>query len=47
MTTPKHVSETVPSDGPVQFDANADFIGSMAARSIDCPVLGRYGLSAG
>ena len=31
MTTPKHVSEPVPSYGQVPADANADFIGSLAA----------------
>jgi predicted ABC-type ATPase len=31
MTTPKHVSEPVPSYGQVPADANADFRGSLAA----------------
>jgi hypothetical protein len=31
MTTPKHVSEPLPSYGQVPADANADFRGSMAA----------------
>ena len=31
MTTPKHVSEPVPSYGQVPVDANADLRGSLAA----------------
>ena len=31
MTTPKHVSEPVPTYSQVPADANADFRGSMAA----------------
>ena len=31
MTTRKHVSESVPGDGQVPGDANADFRGLMAA----------------
>jgi hypothetical protein len=31
MTTPKHVSEPMPSYGHVPVDANADFRGSLAA----------------
>ncbi len=31
MTTPKHVSEPMPSYGQVLVDANADFRGSLAA----------------